>query len=141
MPSFAKPKMNEVFDDIHDDNDVEKRPQIAANASSISGLRNNSIDHPKQPLFEASFHKETSEVKIEQNESSENAVAPDALNPDADKDYDDQADVYEHSEEDEGIVVDLKDKNSGEVVVVTEASSFNEAVELAMTMKTLVSGI
>ena len=38
------------------------------------------------------------------------------------------------------IVADSEDKNSGEVVAMTEANSLNEAVELATTPKTLVSG-
>ena len=38
------------------------------------------------------------------------------------------------------IVADSEDKNSSEVVAVTEANSLNEAIELATTPKTLVSG-
>ena len=137
--------MNEVLDDIHDDNDVEEARPMATNATSISGLGNNSRDHPlppPQPQFEASLHK-ASAVITEQDEFSENAVALDALNPSAiDKDYDDLGDVYdEHSEEDEAIVAASEDKNSGEVVAVTEANSLNEAVvELATTPTTLVPG-
>ena len=139
--------MNEVLDDIHDDNDVEEEERpMATNATSISGLGNNSRDHrplqPPQPQFEASYHKASAVITTEQDEFSENAVALDALNPAVDKDYDDQGDIYdEHSEEDEAIVPASEDKNSGEVVAVTEANSLNEAVvELATTPTTLVPG-
>ena len=71
---------------------------------------------------------------------SENAVALDALNPDVDKEYNDQGYVYDYSEEDETIQAASEDKNSGEVASVPEANSQNEAVEPAKTPETLESG-
>ena len=53
LPSFARPKMNEILDDKHDDND--KNP---ANATSISRtIQNNSRGRQQKPQSEAIFHQ------------------------------------------------------------------------------------
>ena len=71
LPSFARPKMNEILDDKHDDND--KRP---ANATSISRtIQNNSRGRQQKPQSEAIFHQGAI-VELE----NENAAALDASN-------------------------------------------------------------
>ena len=73
LPSFARPKMNEILDDKHDDND--KRP---ANATSISRtIQNNSRGRQQKPQSEAIFHQGAI-VELE----NENAAALDASNLD-----------------------------------------------------------
>ena len=69
LPSFARPKMNEILDDKHDDND--KRP---ANATSISRTIQS---RQQKPQSEAIFHLGAI-VELE----NENAAALDASNLD-----------------------------------------------------------